>query len=175
MKQPALWIAAGAIAAYLAFASFEEPDRPSLKPEQERKPSPEFALKDASGATVKLSDFRGKVVLLNFWASWCAPCREEIPWFTRFEQEYQDRGFSVLGVAFDERGWTTVTPYAQRAQINYPVLLGGENLMTLYGGVDALPVTFLIDRSGRIARMHVGAAGKSTYRQEIVDLLKADS
>jgi len=174
VNKPALWIAAGAIAVYLAFASFEEPDRPALKPEGERQSSPDFALKDVSGAIVKLSDFRGKVVLLNFWASWCAPCREEIPWFTGFEQEYKDRGFTVLGVAFDERGWTTVTPYAQRAKINYPVLLGGEDLMTLYGGVDALPVTFLIDRNGRIARMHVGAAGKSTYRQEILDLLKAE-
>jgi len=175
VKQPALWIAAGAIAVYLAFASFEEPDRPALKPEPERKPSPEFALKDARGATVRLSDYRGQVVLLNFWASWCAPCRQEIPWFTEFEREFKDRGFSVLGVAFDERGWTTVAPYAQRARINYPVLLGGDDLMTLYGGQDALPVTFLIDRSGRIARMHVGAAGKSAYRQEILDLLKADT
>jgi cytochrome c biogenesis protein CcmG/thiol:disulfide interchange protein DsbE len=175
VNKPTLWAAAGAIAVYLAFATFEEPDRPSLKPEQDRKAAPEFALKDVSGAVVKLSDYRGKVVLLNFWASWCDPCREEIPWFTGFERDYSDRGFTVLSVALDEKGWTTVTPYAQRAKINYPILLGSAEVTTIYGGVDALPTSFIIDREGRIARIHVGAAGRSTYRQEILGLLNADS
>jgi peroxiredoxin len=175
VTKPALWIAAAAIAAYLSFANFEEADTPSLNPEQDRKPAPDFVLKDSTGAAVKLSDYRGQVVLLNFWATWCGPCKEEVPWFTDFERQYKDRGFTVLGVAFDERGWTTVAPYMQWSKIDYPVLLGGADLMTLYGGVDALPVTFMIDRAGRIARTHVGAAGKKTYRQEILDLLTADS
>ena len=168
-----MWVAAGAIAIYLAFATFTEGDRPSLKPESERKPAPGFVLKDASGATVKLSDFRGKVVLLNFWATWCAPCREEIPWFVDFEEEFKDRDFAVLGVSMDERGWDVVKPYIDRHNINYPVVLGDAGVNTLYGGADALPVTFMIDRNGRVARTHVGVAGKHTYKQEILDLLAA--
>jgi thiol-disulfide isomerase/thioredoxin len=175
LTKPALWIGAAAIAAYLALATFEEPDRPYLQPEQDRKPAPDFILKDSGGAATKLSDYRGQVVLLNFWASWCGPCREEIPWFTEFERQFKDRRFTVVGVAFDERGWTTVQPYIKWSNIDYPVALGGADLMALYGGVDALPVTFMIDRQGRIARTHVGAAGKSTYRKEISDLLSAQS
>jgi cytochrome c biogenesis protein CcmG/thiol:disulfide interchange protein DsbE len=168
-----MWIAAGAIAVYLAFASFTETDRPSLKPESERHPAPDFALKDASGATVKLSDYRGKVVLLNFWATWCAPCREEIPWFIEFQREYKDRNFSVIGVSMDSRGWDVVKPFTERHKLNYPVVWGDAEVNTLYGGADALPVTFMIDRNGRIARTHVGVAGKHTYKQEILDLLAA--
>jgi cytochrome c biogenesis protein CcmG/thiol:disulfide interchange protein DsbE len=168
-----MWVVAGAIAVYLAFASFTESDRPSLKPASERRPAPDFALQDTSGATVKLSDYRGKVVLLNFWATWCAPCREEIPWFVDFEREYKDRNFAVLGVSMDARGWDVVKPYTERHQINYPVMLGDAGVNTRYGGADALPVTFMIDRSGRIARTHVGVAGKHTYKQEIQDLLAA--
>ena len=168
-----MWVVAGAIAVYLAFASFTGGDRPSLKPESERHPAPDFALKDTSGATVKLSDYRGKVVLLNFWATWCAPCREEIPWFVDFEKEYQNRDFAVLGVSMDARGWDVVRPYTERHKINYPVMLGDEGINNLYGGADALPVTFMIDRNGRIARTHVGVAGKHTYKQEILDLLAA--
>lgn len=168
-----MWVVAGAIAAYLAFASFTETDRPSLRPESERHPAPDFGLQDASGATVQLSDYRGKVVLLNFWATWCAPCREEIPWFVDFEREYKDRDFTVLGVSMDSRGWDVVKPYIGRNKINYPVMLGNDTVNTLYGGADALPVTFMIDRSGRIARTHVGVAGKHTYKQEILDLLAA--
>src|SRR5271166_1832023 len=83
----------------------------AVKPEKDRKPAPDFALKDASGATVKLSDYRGKVVLLNFWATWCGPCEEEIPWFIGFQQEFKDREFAVLGISVDEDGWNAVKPF----------------------------------------------------------------
>jgi len=146
-------------------------ERKPVKAQEERKPAPDFALKDSTGQTVKLSEYRGKVVLLNFWATWCAPCRIEIPWFKEFETTYKDRGFAVLGVAMDEEGWEVVKPYVDDMQVNYRVLMGTEMVGEQYGGVGALPTTFLIDREGKIASTHVGLVSKSDYEQEINDLL----
>jgi peroxiredoxin len=143
----------------------------AVKPDKERKRAPEFALKDGSGKTVKLSDYRGKVVLLNFWATWCGPCKVEIPWFIDFEQTYKDRNFTVVGISMDDDGWTSVRPYVQQRKINYPVLIGSEEVSTKYGGVDSLPTTFVIDQAGRIASIHVGLVSKSEYENEIRNLL----
>ena len=85
------------------------------KPDPSRKPAPPFALKDGDGRTVNLGDFKGKVVLLNFWATWCGPCKIEIPWFADFEQKYKDRGFAVVGVAMDDEGWEAVERAAKAA------------------------------------------------------------
>src|SRR5712671_2004016 len=85
----------------------------TVKAEADRRPAPDFALKDADGKTVHLSDYKGKVVLLDFWATWCAPCKIEIPWFMEFEQQLKDRGFAVVGVSMDEDGWGVVKPYLQ--------------------------------------------------------------
>ena len=87
------------------------PKQSSLKAEKDRKFAPEFNLKDADGKVVRLSDYRGKVVLLNFWATWCAPCRLEIPWFMEFEQQNKNRGFAVVGISMDEEGWSVVRPF----------------------------------------------------------------
>ena len=120
---------------------------------------------------MKLSDYRGKVVLLNFWATWCGPCGLEIPWFIQFEQQYKSRGFEVLGVSMDEDGWAAIKPFITEHKMNYRVLLGNDSVGQLYGGVDALPTTFIIDREGRIAAPYVGLAGKNEYSQEIEKLL----
>lgn len=137
-----------------------------------RKHAPDFSLKDANGATVKLSDYKGKVVLLDFWATWCGPCKIEIPWFMEFEKTYKDRKFAVLGVSMDDDGWSVVKPYVEKNRINYRILLGNENTGSLYGGVDSLPTTFLIDRAGRIASTHVGlSTSKSGFENEIKQLL----
>ena len=139
-----------------------------------RKPAPDFTLKDANGQTVKLSDYKGKVVLLNFWATWCGPCALEIPWFQQFQQEYRSKGFEVLGVSMDEDGWNAVKPYIAEHKINYRVVLGNDSVGELYGGVDSLPTTFIIDREGRFAfPPHVGLAGKNEYLSEIQSLLGA--
>jgi len=132
--------------------------------------APDFTLNDASGKPVKLSDFRGKVVLLNFWATWCPPCRVEIPWFMEFQQTYGDRDFVVLGISLDD-GWKSVKPYVDANNINYRVMIGDDNITARYGGVSSLPATFLIDRSGRIASSHVGLVSKSDCRGEIERLL----
>jgi len=139
-----------------------------------RTAAPDFALKDANGATVKLSDYRGKVVLLDFWATWCGPCKIEIPWFMEFEQTYKDRKFSVVGVSMDDDGWSVVKPYIEQHKINYRILLGNDDVGRRYGGVDSLPTTMLIDRSGHIAFTHVGlSTSKSGFQNEITSLLNA--
>src|SRR5580658_9276819 len=107
-------VAVAGIAAYLAACSVFEADWPSIKDEKDRKPAPDFALTDADGKVAKLSDYRGKVVLLNFWATWCGPCEVEIPWFIQFQKEYRDRDFAVLGVSEDEDGWKQVKPFIAR-------------------------------------------------------------
>ncbi len=140
------------------------------------KAAPEFNLKDASGQTVHLSDYKGKVVLLDFWATWCGPCKIEIPWFIEFEKQFKDQGFAVLGVSMDEDGWGAVKPYVARMKMNYRVLLGTDQVSASYGGLDSLPTTLLIDRNGSIASTHVGVSmGKEEFKNAIVQLLGARS
>jgi peroxiredoxin len=143
----------------------------SVKADKDRKSAPDFELKDANGHTVHLSDYRGKVVLLDFWATWCGPCKIEIPWFQEFERENKDKGFAVLGVAMDEEGWDVVKPFAQHMNINYRLLIGNDSIADQFGGVDALPTTFLIDREGKIAAVHVGLSGKRDFEDGIRELL----
>ncbi len=157
--------------AFTACSSSNSSVRAAVKPESERKKAPDFALKDADGKPVKLSDYRGKVVLLNFWATWCGPCKIEIPWFMEFEQTYKDKGFAVLGVAMDEEGWEAVKPYITSRKVNYRVLLGDEVVGNLYGGIESLPTTFLVDRTGKVASVHIGLVGKHDYSTEIEHLL----
>ncbi len=149
-----------------------EPGGVAIKTSADRKPAADFSLHDAAGASVKLSDFRGKTVLLNFWATWCGPCKVEIPWFIDFEKKYRDQGFAVLGVSMDEDGWKAVTPFVQKMGMSYRVLLGDEALAKLYGGIDALPTTLIIDRAGKIAATHTGLVSRSTYEEEIQELIR---
>ena len=142
-----------------------------LKTTNERQVAPGFSLKDANGQTVTLAEYKGKVVLLNFWATWCGPCEAEIPWFIDFERTYADRGFAVLGVSFDDDGWKSVRPYIAAHKINYRITVGEQVMQEQYGGIDALPTSFMIDRQGRIATTHVGLVNKSDYQNEILVLL----
>lgn len=135
------------------------------------KVAADFSLRDVDGKTVTLSDFRGKVVLLNFWATWCGPCKVEIPWFIQFEQQYKDRGFAVIGVAMDDDGWSVVKPYLQANRVNYRVVIGNDALSAKYGGVDSLPTTLLIDRQGNIAATHIGLVSRESYENDITRLL----
>ncbi|HEY1206080.1 MAG: TlpA disulfide reductase family protein [Bryobacteraceae bacterium] len=164
-----------ALAASLLLAACSSPGRPGgshLKAEAARRHAPNFALKDADGRIVQLSDFRGKVVLLNFWATWCDPCRIEIPWFVEFERRHKGQGFVVVGVSMDEDGWQAVKPFISETGINYRVLLGDDKIAELYGGIDSLPTSFVIDREGRIAAVHIGLVSKSRYEDDLQQLFQ---
>jgi cytochrome c biogenesis protein CcmG/thiol:disulfide interchange protein DsbE len=170
-----------AFAAALAVASFltgcgSEPRAVKaanpVKADKDRKPAPEFALKDADGKTVRLEEYKGKVVLLDFFATWCGPCKIEIPWFMDLERKNKDRGFSVLGVSMDDEGWEVVKPFLADLGVNYRVVIGNDATAQIYGGVDALPTTFLIDRNGRIAAIHIGLASKKVFEDGIQQLLQ---
>jgi peroxiredoxin len=138
----------------------------------DRKIAPDFRLTDASGKQVSLSDFRGKAVLLNFWATWCGPCKVEIPMLKGLQKKYREDGLTVLGVSMDGDGWSVVRPYMETAQFNYPILLGNEDVAKQYGGLEAVPATLLIDKSGRVAALHEGLCSRSEYEADINAVLK---
>jgi cytochrome c biogenesis protein CcmG/thiol:disulfide interchange protein DsbE len=168
----------GIAAAALAICMFgcsapkEEPLNVRVKPLGERQKAPRFEMKDAAGATATLADYEGKVLLLNFWATWCGPCKAEIPWFQEFDKKYKDRGFSVLGVSLDSDGWESVRPYIKERNITYRIVIGDDAVSSIYGGVGSLPTTFMIDREGKIAVIHTGLESKATYQKEIETLLE---
>jgi thiol-disulfide isomerase/thioredoxin len=132
---------------------------------------PDDSLTDANGASFRLSDYSGKVVLVNFWATWCAPCRKEIPWFVELQRTYGDKGLAVIGISFDEGGWKAVRPVMESEKINYRIAIGDDAWEKEIHGVDFLPVSFLLDRKGLILAKHVGILSKSQYEREIVRAL----
>jgi cytochrome c biogenesis protein CcmG/thiol:disulfide interchange protein DsbE len=136
-----------------------------------RNLAPNFALVDSRGATLRLSDYTGKVVLLDFWATWCPPCKAEMPWFAEFERRYKDRGLVVVGVSIDEDGWKSVTPFLARNPVNHRIVVGDEEIVKNYA-VENVPATFLIDRSGKIAATHVGLTDRGALENEIRTLLQ---
>ncbi len=133
--------------------------------------APDFTLAGADGSSIRLSNYRGQVVLINFWATWCPPCRAEIPWFVDFQKTFGSRGLAVVGISMDQDGWKVVRPYLDQHNVNYAVGIGGEWLARKFGGVESLPETLLIGRDGRIAARHSGIVSQSEYRREIQDLL----
>lgn len=136
------------------------------------KPAPPFALKDASGKTVTLKKYRGKVVLLDFWAIWCTGCKQEMPWFVDFQKKYGSKGFAVVGVAMDDDGWKTLRPFlAGHPEFAYKMLLGNPQTAKLYGSADALPDSFLIDRKGNLAESYHSVVDRDAVEGKIRSLL----
>jgi cytochrome c biogenesis protein CcmG/thiol:disulfide interchange protein DsbE len=156
------------LSAYLWGRTEATPGLPGrLIAEPSRLMAPGFSLPDRSGRAISLADHRGRVVLLNFWATWCSPCKREVPWLIDFQKAYASRGFTVLGLSLDEDGWTSVASYMDTEAINYPVAIATEEVVNHYGGVGAVPMTFLIDREGRVAASHVGLLNRDDVEAEI--------
>jgi cytochrome c biogenesis protein CcmG/thiol:disulfide interchange protein DsbE len=145
--------------AYIVNAADEPGVRAALQPAIERHSAPPFVLKDSAGKTVNLSRYRGKVVLLDFWATWCTGCKHEIPWFVEFQRQYAKQGLAVVGISLDDGGWKVLKPFLADHPIPYRILLGNDSTARSYG-IENMPDTFLIDRQGRLA---------AAYRAGIVD------
>jgi cytochrome c biogenesis protein CcmG/thiol:disulfide interchange protein DsbE len=136
--------------ASIAFAADSSGTNAVLQSANERKAAPELRLQDSSGKAMDLAEYHGKVVLLDFWATWCTGCKKEIPWFSEFQKTYGPKGFAVVGVSMDEGGWKVLKPFLAQTHVPYRMLLGDESTAQRYG-IQNLPDTFLIDREGRIA------------------------
>src|SRR6185436_3215758 len=136
------------------------------------KPAPlQFTMQDMNGVDVKLASFKGKVILLNFWATWCGPCQEEIPSLVELQQHYGDQ-LVILGVSIDDP-LSKLKPYATKMHMNYPVLVGKDrqDVQDAYGPLFGIPVSVFVDRDGRVWKRHSGAASKDQFEREIKALL----
>jgi peroxiredoxin len=129
--------------------------------------APDFSLDSLDGKPTRLSDFRGKAVLLNFWATWCGPCKIEMPWFVDLQNQYAAQGFQIVGVAMDDASKEDIAKFAKDMGVNYPILIGKESVGDQYGGVPALPESFLIGRDGKIVDKMIGLHGKAEIEEAI--------
>jgi cytochrome c biogenesis protein CcmG, thiol:disulfide interchange protein DsbE len=141
---------------------------------------PDVTFKNLDGQNVTLGEFKGKVVVVNFWATWCEPCQTEIPWMIGFQEKYAGQGFTMLGVAMDDEGKSVVEPYVQKTQfdvdghsmtMNYPIVLGNDDLASKFGGLIGLPTTIVINRDGKIAKRFIGIVSHDELEKEIKALL----
>ncbi len=138
---------------------------------QEMPVAPDFTLRDLNNKSVKLSDYRGKVVFVNFWATWCPPCRREIPAFIDLIKKYGKDGFVVLGIAVDSREFAKVPGFVEQMGMNYPVLLDETGVSNLYGGIRSIPTTFVVNRDGRVVYRVVGSRPKEVFEEVVTSLL----
>jgi peroxiredoxin len=162
-----LWSSALLLAVMLGGTSL-----PAVESSEAIKPAPSWELKDVDGKTIRSSDIKGKIVILDFWATWCAPCRAEIPGFIDLQKQYGKDGVAVIGVSLDEGEPSAVKKFAEKLGVNYPILLGDQKIVSAFGGIDAIPTTFIIDREGGIASRHFGLTEKADLEKNIKPLLR---
>ena len=151
----------------ISYCSKKKEPEPASAPQA----APDFTLPDLNGKMVSLKDFRGKVIILDFWATWCPPCRQEIPLFVDLYSQYKEKGFEIIGIALDQEGEKVVKPFSQNYNIKYPILIGGEEVSEVYGGIRGIPTTFVIDRKGNIVKKYVGFTEKEVFEEDIKALL----
>jgi thiol-disulfide isomerase/thioredoxin len=129
--------------------------------------APDFDLQTLDGKNLKLSDLRGKAVLLNFWATYCGPCKIEMPWFVELQKQYGPQGFQIVGVAMDDASTEEIAKFAKEMGVNYPILIGKDSVAESYGGVSVLPTTFFVDRDGKLIAREFGLQSRSVFVDHI--------
>jgi peroxiredoxin len=160
------FVASMVILAVLALASDNETGT------SEDVPAPTWKLQSFDGKSVSFDDFKGKVVILDFWATWCGPCREEIPGLIDLQKKYEKQGLAVVGISLDGGGAEVVKAFVTKVGMNYAVLLGNDKVQQAFGGIDAIPATFVIDRRGHIVKKYVGLVEKKQLEAVTKPLLK---
>jgi peroxiredoxin len=138
----------------------------------QKQKAPNFSLQTSDGKVIELAKLKGKVVVINFWATWCGPCRAEIPDFIKVYNKYKSKGLEIVGVSLDEDGWPKVQPFVQKNDINYPIVLGTMKVVQDYGNPEAIPTTFIIDKNGYIVGQQVGMLSQEALEQKIKSYLK---
>lgn len=169
-RNPLILVVVALVVSLMLFAGFHMARRsgsPSASVNFKGSMAPDFELKTLEGKTVHLSDFRGKAVLLNFWATWCEPCKIEMPWFVELQKQYGPQGFQVLGVAMDDASEQDIAKFAKDMGVNYPILIGKEQVGDAYGGIPFLPFTFFIDRSGKVTDKIPGLKSRSDIEDDV--------
>lgn len=167
-RNPLALVVVAFVAAAMLFFGFHMARRSGAAPSLTKSsPAPDFTLQSLDGKSMSLSDLRGKAVLLNFWATWCSPCKIEMPWFIELQKQYGSQGLQIVGVAMDDSSKEDIAKFASDMGVNYPVLLGKEAVGEAYGGVPALPESFFIGRDGKIVDKIIGLKGKAEIEDSI--------
>ena len=173
-RNPFALVVVALVAAAMLYFGFHMARRSAPPAITKSGPAPDFTLQSLDGNSMRLSDFRGKAVLLNFWATWCGPCKIEMPWFIELQKQYQAQGLHIVGVAMDDSSKEDIAKFAQEMGVNYPVLIGKEAVGDAYGGVPALPESFFIGRDGKIVDKIIGLKGKSEIEDSIKKALNTE-
>lgn len=175
-RNPLALVVVAVIAAAMLYFGFHAARRSGPTPVATKSsPAPDFTLESLDGKSMRLSDLRGKAVLLNFWATWCGPCKIETPWLVELQNQYGAQGLQVIGVAMDDSGKDDIAKFARDMGVNYPVLLGKEAVGDAYGGVPALPESFFIGRDGKIVDKIIGLKGRSEIEDSIKRALDTEA
>lgn len=166
-RNPFALLFAGVVAAAMIFFGVHMAHKPKSPALTGASVAPDFTLQTLDGKSMTLSDLRGKAVLLNFWATWCGPCKIEMPWFVELQQKYASQGLQIVGVAMDDASTQDIAKFVKQMGVNYPILVGKESVGDLYGGVPALPESFFIGRNGKIVGKILGLEGKGEIEDDI--------